>query len=103
MRKLLTFLLEIGLVGGGLAVLAWQFLGQEMAQSGLYVIGGASAVSIGLMLLYEGFVTPGPRKVASELPESRDGVAQNDGDYSDPGPFGDQARNGALSGKHEQL
>jgi hypothetical protein len=58
MRKIITFLLEMGLVIGGIVVLAWQFLGPEMAQSGLFVIGGASAVSIGLMLFYEGFVKP---------------------------------------------
>jgi hypothetical protein len=58
MRKLLAFILELALVVGGIAVLAWQFLGPEIAQSGLFVIGGASAVSIGLMLLYEGFVKP---------------------------------------------
>jgi hypothetical protein len=54
----LTVVLELALVIGGTGVIAWQFFGAETAQSGWFVIGAASAVSIGLMLLYEGFVKP---------------------------------------------
>lgn len=57
-RNRLAFIFELALVIGGTGVLAWQFFGPETAQSGLFVIGAASAVSIGLMLLYEGFVKP---------------------------------------------
>ena len=75
-----------------------------MAQSGLFVIGGASAVSIGFDAALRGFRhTWFPGKSRVSCLSDGDGAAQNDGDYSDPGPIGDQARNGGLSGKHEQL
>lgn len=57
MRKLLTFLLEIGLVVGGFVVLVWQF-SDPTVENGWLVIGGASAVCVGLMLLYEGLANP---------------------------------------------
>ena len=46
------------LVFGGAAVLIWQFFGTDAAQNGLFLIGGCSAVSVGLMMLYEGFSGP---------------------------------------------
>ena len=49
---------ELSLVFGGAAVLVWQFFGPDAAQNGWFLIGGALAVSIGLMLLYERFVKP---------------------------------------------
>ena len=55
MRKLIF---DLALVFGGTAVLVWQFFGADAAQNGWFLIGGASAVSIGLMMLYEGFVRP---------------------------------------------
>ena len=51
-RKLIF---ELALVFGGAAVLIWQFFGSDAAQNGLFLIGGSSAVSVGLMMLYEGF------------------------------------------------
>jgi hypothetical protein len=62
MQKRLAVILELALVIGGASVLlGWHFFGPDgpdTIQSGWFVIGGASAVSIGLMLLYEGFVKP---------------------------------------------
>jgi hypothetical protein len=54
----LTFVLEAALVLGGASILVWQFFGPDTAQSGWLVMSAASAVSIGLMLLYEGFTKP---------------------------------------------
>jgi hypothetical protein len=46
---------ELALVFGGTAVLIWQFFGSDAAENGWFLICGVSAVSIGLMMLYEGF------------------------------------------------
>ena len=54
-RKLIF---DLALVFGGAAVLVWQFFGPDAAQNGWFLIGGASAVSIGLMMLYEAFARP---------------------------------------------
>jgi hypothetical protein len=57
-RKRLVLVLELAMVLGGAAVLVWQFFAPANIESGWEVVGGASAVSIGLMLLYEEFFTP---------------------------------------------
>jgi hypothetical protein len=49
---------ELALVFGGAAVLIWQFFGPDAAENGLFLIAGASGVSVGLMLLYERLVKP---------------------------------------------
>jgi hypothetical protein len=46
---------ELALVFGGTAVLIWQFFGSDAAENEWFLICGVSAVSIGLMMLYEGF------------------------------------------------
>ena len=58
MQKRLTFMFDLALVLGGASLLTWQFFGRDTAQNGFFLIGGASAVSIGLMRLYETFIMP---------------------------------------------
>lgn len=54
----LTFIFDWALVLGGASLLLWQFFGRDTAQNGFFLVGGALAVSIGLLRLYEDLIKP---------------------------------------------